>query len=335
MGVAPSLMLGSSPCLGQDVVSCAVLEDPLEGLPRSSPRIGVALGGGSARGYAHIGALAALDRRGLSPSVVVGTSFGAFVGALYAAGTSPAQMRADAEKTRRRDVIPEIFDFNPLRGALCAGDRLEAYFARWVGDRTIESLPLKFAVVTTDVDTGERVVLDRGPLARALRASASLPGIFAPVEWEGRRLLDGGIGTPVPLDTLDGFDVDVALGVGAGVEVRDSQALYLMRSVVKSQAGRQVRSWLGQSPGSPTPWATFGRALAVTMDAWGSLGDSLPEGEGRAFHVQTRPPIHWLRFDRAALAIAAGDAAMERAWPRLGARLLSRQGDRLGRESQA
>lgn len=298
-----------------------MLDPQASARPRSNPRIGVALGGGSARGYAHIGALAALDRRGHSPSVVVGTSFGAFVGALYAAGTSPAQMRADAERTRRRDVIPEIFDLNLLRGALCAGDRLEAYFERWVGDRTIESLPLKFAVVTTDVDTGERVVLERGPLARALRASASLPGIFAPVAWEGRRLLDGGIGTPVPLDTLEGFDVDVALGVGAGVEVRDSQALLVMRSWVKSAAGRRVRDWIGGRPRSPHPVATLGRALAVTMDAWASLGDSLPEGEGRALHVQTRPPIHWLRFDRAALAIAAGDAAIERAWPRLGARL--------------
>lgn len=159
------------------------------------------------------------------------------------------------------------------------------------------------------------------PLARALRASASLPGVFAPVAWEGRRLLDGGIGTPVPLDTLEGFDVDVALGLGAGVELRDSSALYFARALVRSALGRRARRWLGSAPGDPNPAATLGMALAFTLDAWGSLSDALPEGEGQALHVHTRPPIHWLRFDRAGVAIAAGAAAMERAWPGLGQRL--------------
>ena len=166
-------------------------------------------------------------------------------------------------------------------------------------------------------------MLREGPLARALRASASLPGLFAPVPWEGRRLLDGGIATPVPLDTLEGFDVDVALGLGAGVEVRDSRALYLARALVQSRIGQRTRSLLGCAPGSPNPVATLGMALALTMDVWGSLGDALPEGEGKALHVQTRPPISWLSFDRAGVAIAAGDAAMERAWPGLGQRLLA------------
>ena len=285
------------------------------------PRLGVALGGGSARGYAHIGALMALERRGWEPSVVVGTSCGALIGAIYASGKPLAAMRLEAEGKRRRDVFPRILDSGWHRGGLFAGDRLEAYFREMVGDVRIEELPRQLAVVATDVDSGARVVLRAGPLARALRASASLPGLCAPVAWEGRRLLDGGIATPVPLDTLEGFDVDVALGFGAGVEVRDSRSLYLARALVRSRVGRRVRTLIGASPGDPNPFATLGMALALTMDAWGSLADALPEGEGQALHVQTRPPIHWLRFDRAGVAIAAGDAAMERAWPGLGARL--------------
>jgi NTE family protein len=304
--------------------------------PRSSrPRVGVALGGGSARGYAHIGVLAALERRGLAPDVIVGTSFGAVIGALYALGHTPAQLRCDAERLRRRDVLPRIVDLGLDRGALFAGERLEAYFRSLVGEAAIEDLPRTLAVVTTDVDSGQLVVLRRGPLAKALRASASLPGLFAPVAWEGRRLIDGGIGAPVPLSTLDGFGVDVALGVGAGVEVRDSHGLRVARAAIRTGAGRWVRRRLGGQGVLPGPGvgradagtaaagavATLGRALALTLDAWGSAADALPAGAEGAVHVQTRPPIHWLRFDRAADAIAAGDAAMETAWPGVGRRL--------------
>ncbi len=287
------------------------------------PRVGVALGGGSARGYAHIGVLAALERRGIVPDVVVGTSFGAVVGALYALGHSPAQLRLDAERLRRRDVLPRIVDLGLRHGALFAGRRLESYFRDLVGDARIEELPRTLAVVATDVDSGERVVLRSGPLATALRASASLPGVFAPVPWGGRRLVDGGIGAPVPLATLDEFDVDVALGVGAGVEVRDSNGLRVVRAAVRTRAGRWLRRSLAGAarPTRPGAAGTLGRALALTIDAWGSAEDALPPGEGGAVHIQTRPPIHWLRFDRAAAAIAAGDAAMEGAWPGVGRRL--------------
>jgi len=267
--------------------------------------------------------LAALERRGLEPDVLVGTSFGAVIAALYALGHSPAQLREDAERMRRRDVLPRIVDVGLDRGALFAGRRLEAYFRGLVGDARIEDLPRTLAVVTTDVDTGERVVLRSGPLARALRASASLPGLFAPVAWEGRRLIDGGIGAPVPLSTLEGFAVDVALGVGAGIEARDSRGLRLARSVVRSRVGRRVRrTFAGEAERRREgAFGTLGRALALTMDAWGEACDALPAGEGDALHVQTRPPIHWLRFDRAAAAIAAGDAAMDAAWPGVGRRL--------------
>jgi NTE family protein len=293
----------------------------LDDLPPAPPprprRIGVALGGGSARGYAHIGVLASLERGGLSPDVVVGTSFGAVVGALYALGRSPAAMRAEAERLRRRDVFPHIVDVGVRRGALLAGDRLEAYFDRLVEGRDFADLRRTFAVVATDVDTGERVLLRDGPLAPALRASASLPGLFAPVVLGGRRLIDGGIGTPVPLDTLAGFDVDLALGIGAGVATSDSRALRVVRRALASSPGRATRGLLRGRDGRPrSAWSGLTRAVALTADAWSHGGDDAADAIER-LHVQTRPPISWLRFDRAGLAIAAGDAAMEVAWPRL------------------
>ncbi len=158
----------------------------------SKPSIGVALGGGSARGYAHIGALATLERHGLAPDVVVGTSFGAVIGALYALRRTPEEMEEQAARLRRRDVLPHVVDFGLHRGGLFAGERLEAYFDRLVEGRTFDDLSRTLLVTATDADTGERVLLREGSLARALRASASLPGVFAPVEIEGRRLMDGG-----------------------------------------------------------------------------------------------------------------------------------------------
>jgi NTE family protein len=278
--------------------------------------VGVALGGGSARGYAHIGVLASLERGGLSPDVVVGTSFGAVIGALYALGRTPGQMRVEAERLRRRDVLPHIVDVGVGNGALMRGDRLEAYFDRLVEGRSFEDLSRTLAVVATDLDSGERVLLSRGALAPALRASASLPGVFAPVELDGRRLVDGGIGTPVPLDALTGFDVDLALGIGAGIEARDSRALRVTRRLLRGSAGRAARNALrGVATGGAV--GALARALALTVEAWSATNDALPVGTGSRLHVQTRPPISWLRFDRAGEAIAAGDAAMEGAWPRL------------------
>ncbi len=271
-------------------------------------RIGVALGGGSARGYAHIGALAALERADLAPEVVVGTSFGAVVGALYALGDGIDAMRARAERMRRRDVLPKVVDFGLHRGALFRGRRLEAYFDRLVDGRSFEDLSRTLVVTATDADTGERVRLERGPLAPALRASASLPGIFAPVVLEGRRLIDGGIGAPVPVETLDAFDLDVRLGIGAGAVADDSVTIRAVRRALAHPWGSDVHRRLRK--GGPGAVGRLARALAWTADGYGAAA---PHG----LQVHTRPPIHWLRFDRAGDAIRAGDTALEGALPAL------------------
>lgn len=287
---------------------------PLEDFAPASTeryRIGVALGGGSARGYAHIGALASLERHGFAPDLVVGTSFGAVIGALYAAGRSPDDLRDEAERMRRRDVFPHIADFGLHKGALFDGHRLEAYFDAMVEGRSFEDLVRPLVVVATDVDTGERVLLRRGRLAPALRASASIPGVFAPVTIEGRRLIDGGIGSPVPLDTLDAFDVALAIGIGAGMEAEDSRTIRLARRVLRTEWGRRLHRSLGAASAHNVA-ARLGRALAYTADGW------LREAPGAGvLHVHTRPPIHWLNFHRAEIAIRAGDEALDRFIPRI------------------
>ncbi|HET8984593.1 MAG TPA: patatin-like phospholipase family protein [Trueperaceae bacterium] len=292
-------------------------------------RIGVALGGGSARGYAHIGALASLERHGYAPDVIVGTSFGAVVGALYATGRGVDDLIDQAEAMRRRDVFPFVADFGLHRAALFNGRRLESYFERLVDGRHFSDLRRRLLVVTTDIDTGERVTIESGPLAVALRASASLPGVFAPTMVDGRRLIDGGIGSPVPLDTLCGLDVDVAIGIGAGMQARDSRAIRAARRIVGSKTGRDLQRW-AMDTRPRHAFGRLGRAIAYAAESWmlddatsvAETGAAEDEGAGAGeraglppLEVHTRPPIHWLNFHRAGEAIEAGGRALDAFMP--------------------
>jgi NTE family protein len=275
----------------------------------SVPRIGVALGGGSARGYAHIGALASLERHGFAPDTIVGTSFGAVVGALYAMARSPEALERQAAALRRRDVLPRVLDVGLHRGALFAGRRLEAYFDALVEGRAFEDLDRDLRVVTTDAATGERVVLTSGPLAPALRASASLPGLFAPVEIGGRRLLDGGVGSPTPLETLEAEAFDLRIAIGVGTDADASRTIRGVRWALTQPWGRRVHAAMGRA--GPGHVGDLVRALAWTAEGYLR---KVPED---ALHVEARPPIHWLRFDRAGDAVVAGERALEAAVPRL------------------
>ncbi len=274
-------------------------------------RIGLALGGGSARGYAHIGVLASLERHGLEPQIVVGTSFGALVGALYASGKDADALAEFATSQRTRDLVPQLMDFGLHKAALFRGDKLESYLDRLVEGRHFADLSREFAVVATDVDSGERVVLQEGSLARALRASATLPGIFAPVEIGGRRLVDGGLGSPVPVTTLEDFNVDLSLGIGVGMQGCDSASIRWALRCLKTPLGQRFYRGLRDSEGGH-PLQVLGRAVAHTVNSW--RGQSVPEG---AHHVQAKPPISWLNFHKATPAIRAGDDALEAYAPAL------------------
>ncbi len=277
----------------------------------SSLKIGVALGGGSARGFAHIGALACLERHDFAPDLLVGTSFGAIVGALYAAGLTPQEIAGTANSMRWRD-LSKVLDFGLHRAALFSGDKLETYLDELVEGRNFSDLKRTLVVVATDLATGEPVNLSTGSLARALRASASMPGVFSPVELDGRFLVDGGLGSPLPLATLEGYDLDIALGIGAGLEEADSGAIRFAQRWLTTRMGQHVHKTLRDHPGAH-PMRQLGRSLAHTMTAWQTpqiLSDE-------ALYVHTNPPISWFNFRGAEVAMTAGDAALEGYIPRL------------------
>ncbi len=284
---------------------------PAQAGSQETTRIGLALGGGSARGFAHIGVLQVLEEHGIRPALLAGTSFGALVAALYAAGLTVEEIEATAKAVRGRDLLRRIPDFGLHKAAVFEGRRLEAYFEHMIDGRHFEDLELPLVVATTDVDTGERVVLNSGPLAPALRASSSLPGIFAPVELGGRRLADGGLGASVPLDVLYDHDVDLRIGVGAGLTVRGSAAPEAVRRMASSRFGSMMCDRVLASRNG-NAFVGLGKALAV-----GARGLGVVERADGALEMETAPPIHWLQFGRAAQAIRAGREAAAQFLPQL------------------
>ncbi len=160
--------------------------------------LGLVLGGGAAKGYAHIGVLKVLDEEGLRPDIVVGASMGALVGGFYAAGFTPAELEEIAcgvdKKTKRW-----LFEFTLSSQGLVDGKNLVKYLDDHLKEKTIEQLPMKFAAIATDIEHEAEVILDRGDLVQAIRAAISIPVLFTPHLYSGRILIDGGFVNPLPV----------------------------------------------------------------------------------------------------------------------------------------
>jgi NTE family protein len=162
--------------------------------PTPQLRVGLVLSGGGARGFAHIGALRVLERAGAAFDVISGTSMGAILGALYAAGNRADDIYQLASTTSWREVV----DLS-LKTGVFKGDRLQAFLAEHL-PATFEELEIPMAVTVTDIESGEGLVLTEGDLIRAVRASSSFPGAFEPIELNGRTVADGGIVSNLPVE---------------------------------------------------------------------------------------------------------------------------------------
>ncbi len=178
--------------------------------------VGLALGSGSARGWAHIGAIRALERAGIRPDFVCGTSIGALVGAAYAAGELD-RLERWALGLGVGEVVG-LMDVGP-GGGLLKGERLMDFFRRSFRDRPIEELAIPFAAVATSLHNGEEIWLRRGSTLDAVRASIALPGLFAPVLCEGSVLVDGGLVNPVPVSLARAMGADVLIAVDLGSDI--------------------------------------------------------------------------------------------------------------------
>lgn len=180
-----------------------------------APVLGIALGGGGARGFAHIGVLKVLEREGIFPRLVAGTSMGGVIGAMYAAGLSAVQMEAEVVKatSRRADMIRAI-DVNLSQTGLVRGARIYDYIAGVIGHETkFSDLRRPLSMVAVDLNTGREVVLHSGRVADAVRATISVPGVFKPVDIGSLRLVDGGMLNNLPVDVVRRMGADLVIAV--------------------------------------------------------------------------------------------------------------------------
>ena len=175
------------------------------------PVVGLALGGGAARGWAHIGVLTALHSMGIRPDIIVGTSMGAVAGGCYAAGK--LETLSDFARNLTLRGLLRYLDFNFSGSGILSGGKLQKLLKSHLNEFDIEHLPIKFAAVATQIGTGHEVWLTRGKLVRALQASSALPGIFKPVCVDHRWLTDGVLVNPVPVSVCRAFGAEVVLAI--------------------------------------------------------------------------------------------------------------------------
>lgn len=277
------------------------------GTPGTAPsEVGVALGGGAARGVAHVGALKAIEAAGLGVAGVAGTSYGAVIAALYALGAHGLELERIVRTQDLTELWLQGFDFGLHEGAMMSGKRL----ARWLDRKffmgaTFDDVRLPLAIACTDLGSGRLRVLGSGSIAEAVRASCALPGVFAPVRMGGEVLIDGGLVETVPFRALATLDVPVMIGVYAGMDVEGSRFVRAVRRFAASPAGRAHYRRTGRVP-PDGPLRQVARGLAISARSY-----SRPVRVPRGAHLVTVDPgVAWWDFHRSPQSVAAGEEAM-------------------------
>jgi len=190
-------------------------------VPPATPRpirIGLALGGGAARGFAHIGVIKALEAQGIHPDIVTGTSAGSVVAALYASGMDGFTLNKLALTMDEATIADWALPFGTRFGGWLKGEALQNYVNRLVKNRQIEAMKLPLGIVATDLKSGDRILFRRGNTGQAVRASSSVPGVFQPVSIGGHDYVDGGLVEPVPVDSAREMGADFVIAVNISAD---------------------------------------------------------------------------------------------------------------------
>jgi NTE family protein len=291
----------------------------------SRPKIGLALGSGSARGWSHIGVIRALERAGISPDIVCGTSIGALVGGAYAAGE--LDRLEPWVKGLTWQAVLGLLDFK-LGGGLIEGDKLIEFFRSHYKDEGIAQLKKPFACVATELYTGREVWLREGSVIDAVRASIALPGLFAPAQHDGRLLVDGGLVNPVPVSLCRAMGADIVIAVDLNwdlmarhkrVAVQAKESVPNPRATVLDAVLAKFRPAPGRSRNGDGERETLS-ALDVMSASLNIMQVRITQSRlaGEPADVMIRPrlsDIAAMEYHRAATAIAEGERAAEHALP--------------------
>ena len=196
------------------------------------PRVGLVLGGGAARGFSHVGVIRVLEREKIPIDLIVGTSVGSLVGAIYADKKNSFELEWTAFSLEERDLFDYTF-ISPTQGFV-RGERLEEFVLKKVSARELQQLKIPLTVVATDIQSGEMAILQTGSVARAVRASSAIPGIFIPVRYQGRLLVDGGVLNNVPVDVARKLGADVVIAVNLGGGKKAAQVNNVFDAIIQS-----------------------------------------------------------------------------------------------------
>jgi NTE family protein len=290
------------------------------------PTIALALGGGAARGFAHIGVIRALVAKGFKPDVIAGTSIGAVVGGCYAAGKLDDIEQWARSLTRRR--LFSYLDVSLGGLGLISGTRVFEALSEAIGDVKIEALPLRFAAIATEIGTGHEIWLTRGRLADALRASHALPGIFPAVQVGERWLMDGALVNPVPVSAARALGARIVIAVnvntdlfGRGTTIQDFGAAEAEPPIEEEVVSRGLLGMFGAEKSARRHF--FGTAARpglsnVMVEAFNVMQDRITRARlaGDPPDVMISPRIGRVGlfdFQRAEEAIAIGAEATEKA----------------------
>ena len=258
---------------------------------KRAPKLGLALGGGAARGFAHVGVIQVLEEAGIKPDLVVGTSAGSVVAAFYASGKDGAQLQKAAETMEEATITDWTV---PLLGrGMMRGDGLARYVNKQTGNRRIEDFKMPLGIVATDLKTGEGILFQRGDVGTAVRASSSVPSVFEPVRIGNREFVDGGLVSPVPVRYARQMGAEYVLAIDIS---------------------------------SPPESGKTGDMFDILMQTFTIMGKSINKLELRDADLVVRPALSDVGsadFKARRRSIEAGRAAMLQALPQLKAALAS------------
>ena len=291
--IALSLMLAACGSSRVQPVEPQVVA-PVAKVPKKV-RIGLALGGGAARGFAHIGVIKALEAQGIYPEIVVGTSAGSVVGALYAAGNNGFALQKTAMEMDESTISDWAIPFFSKSSGVLKGDALQGYVNKAVKNVTMEKLKLRFGAVATDLQSGQPILFQRGNTGQAVRASSSVPSVFQPVKIGDKSYVDGGLVAPVPVRFA-----------------REMGAEFIIAVNISTQADAQ----------------TAVSSVEVLLQTFAIMGQRLNTFELKDADVVIQPALGKMGgndFAGRNLAILAGEQAAAAMMPQIKARLLAKQ----------
>jgi NTE family protein len=249
------------------------------------PKIGLALGGGAARGFAHVGVIQVLEEAGLRPSFLAGTSAGSLVAAIYASGKTAVQLQQVAESME--EVAITDWTLPILSRGMFRGEALARYVNQLVGGQLIENMPMRLGIVATDLNSGQAILFQRGDTGTAVRASSAVPAVFQPVKIAGHEYVDGGLVSPVPVRYARQMGAELVIAV-------------------------DISSAPENNPANDT--------LQILLQTFSIMGKSINTFELRDADVVVRPVLTGISsadFSSRRRAIQAGRQAMLQVMPQL------------------